>query len=163
MQDAFKAVHNYRRSTSCAGRVQRLERQTKKHVPSSAIKEALLRDQSMKASTRLMRAQTTTPADASTHAPSLDASTEKRSPCCPSNDEPSAECAALNDSRQMSPQIDGDASLMDYWAEVFNRQWDMEPYAEFQWLCVQTHMPCVSGNQWLQLGQYRQHVLRRLL
>ena len=159
MQDAFKAVHNYRRSTSCAGRVQRLEQQTKKHVPSSAIKEAVLRDQRMKLSTRVTRTQTTTRADASPRAPSLDASTEERSPCCPSTDEPSAECAALNDSPQMSPQMNEDASLKDYWAEVFNRKLDMERYAEFQWLCERTQMPCVSGNQWLQLGRYRQHVL----
>ena len=67
MQDAFKAVHNhYRRSTSCAGRVQRLEQQTKKYVPSSTIKWVVLRDQRMKASTRVTRAQTTTCADTST-------------------------------------------------------------------------------------------------
>ena len=67
VQDAFKAVHNdYRRSTSCAGRVQRLGQQTKKYVPSSTIKWALLRDQRMNASTRMARAQTTTRAAAST-------------------------------------------------------------------------------------------------
>ena len=132
MQDAFKAVHNdYRRSTSCAGRVQRLEQQTKKYVPSSTIKWVVLRDQRMKASTRVTRAQTTTRADAST--------------------------------QPQSPQMDEDAWLHHYWAEVFNRQWDMERYAEFQWLCERTQMPCVSGNQWLQLGQYRQHVLMRFL
>ena len=66
MQDAFKAVHNhYRRSTSCAGRVQRLEQQTKKYAPSSTIKSVVLRDQRMKASTRVTRALTTTCADAS--------------------------------------------------------------------------------------------------
>ena len=123
-------MHNdYRRSTSCAGRVQRLEQQTKKYVPSSTIKWIVLRDQRMKASTRLTRAQMTTRADAST--------------------------------QPQSPQMDEDASLNDYWAEVFNRQWDMERYAEFQWL--RTQMPCVSGNQWLQLGRYRQHVLMQLL
>ena len=132
MQDAFKAVHNdYRRSTSCAGRVQRLEQQTKKYVPSSTIKWVVLRDQRMKASTRVTRAQTTIHADASTQPQSL--------------------------------QMDKDASLHDYWAEVFNGQWDMERYAEFQWLCERTQMPCVSGNPWLQLGRYRQHVLMRLL
>ena len=132
VQDAFKAVHNdYRRSTSCAGRVQRLGQQTKKYVPSSTIKWALLRDQRMKASTRMARAQTTTRADTST--------------------------------QPQSPQMDEDASLNDYWAEVFNRQWDMERYAEFQWLCERTQMPCVSGKQWLQLGHHRQHVLMRLL
>ena len=62
-----------------------------------------------------------------------------------------------------SPQMDKDASLNDYWAEVLNRQWDMERYAEFQWLCKLTQMPCVSGNQWLQVGRYRQHVWMRLL
>ena len=67
MQDAFKAVHNdYRTRTSCAGRVQRLEQQTKKYLPSSTIKWVVLRDQRMKASTRVTRAQTTTHADAST-------------------------------------------------------------------------------------------------
>ena len=103
----------------------------------------------------------TTRADASTRAPSLDASTEERSPCCPSADEPSAECAALNDSPQMSPKMDNNASLNDYWAEVFNRQWDTERYAEFQWLCERMQVPCVSGNQWLLLGRYTQHVLMR--
>ena len=49
MQDAFKDVYNYQRSTSCAGRVQRLEQQTKKHVPPSTIKWAVLRNQRMKA------------------------------------------------------------------------------------------------------------------
>ena len=57
--------------------------------------------------------------------------------------------------------MDEDASLNDYWAEVFNCQWDMERHAEFQWLCERTQMPCVSVNQWLQLGRYRQHVLMR--
>ena len=132
MQDAFKAVHNdYRRSTRCAGRVHWTEQQTKKHVPSSTIKWALLSDQRMKASTRVTRAQTTTRADASTQPP--------------------------------SPQMDEYASLKNYWAEVFNQQRDVERYAEFQWLCERTQMPCVSGNQWLQLGRYRQHVLMRLL
>ena len=132
MQDAFKAVHNdYQRSTSCAGRVQRLEQQTQKYVPSSTVKWVVLRHQRMKASTRVTRAQTTTRADAST--------------------------------QPQSPQMDEDAPLNDNWAEVFNRQWDMERYAEFQWLCERTQMPCVSGNQWLQLGRYRQHVLMRLL
>ena len=132
MQDALKAVHNdYRRSKSCAGRVQGLEQQTKKYVLSSTIKWVVLRDQRMKASTRVTRAQTTTRADASP--------------------------------QPLSPQMDKDASLNDYLAEVFNRQWDMECYAEFQWLCERTQMPCVSGNQWWQLRRYRQHVLMRLL
>ena len=91
MQDAFKAVHNdYRRSTSCAGRVQRLEQRKKKHVPSSTIRWAVLRDQRMKASTRVTRAQTTTRADAST--------------------------------QLQSPKMDEDASLNNYWAEVFTCQ-----------------------------------------
>ena len=61
MQVAFKAVQNdYRGSTSCAGRVQRLEQQTKKYVPTS------IRDERMKVSTRVRCAHTTTCADAST-------------------------------------------------------------------------------------------------
>ena len=103
MQDVLKAVHNYWRSKSCAGRVQRLEQQTKKHVPSSTIKWAVIRIQWMKASTRVTRARTTTRADASP--------------------------------QPQSPQMDKGASLNDYWAEVFNRQWHMERYAEFQWWC----------------------------
>ena len=103
MQDACKGLNNKRGS-----------------VLSSTIKWAVLRDQRMKVSTRVTRAQTTTRADAST--------------------------------QPQSPQMDKDASLNAYWAEVFNRQWDMERYAEFQWLCERTQMPCVSANEWLQLG-----------
>ena len=71
MQVAFKAVHNdYRRCTSCAGRVQRLEQHTKKYVPSSTVKWVVLCVQRMKASTQVTRAQTKTCADASTQPPS---------------------------------------------------------------------------------------------
>ena len=97
VQDAFKAVHNdYRRSTSCAGRVQRLGQQTKKYVPSSTIKWALLRDQRMKASTRMARAQTTTRADASTQpqSPQMDKDTSL-------ND---YECAKVN-KRRLPPVV----------------------------------------------------------
>ena len=34
------------------------------------------------------------------------------------------------------PQDDEVAALNNYWTEVFNHQWDMERYVEFQWFCV---------------------------